>query len=68
MVTQEQAIAKAGFGVILMKGWAQVLLFLLLSPLLGLVLGWAIMTSVSWLTYRLERHRAEKRFRRLQLF
>jgi PiT family inorganic phosphate transporter len=62
------AIAKAGFGVILIKGWVPVLLFLVLSPLLGLVLGWAIMTSVSWLTYRLERHRAEKRFRRLQLF
>jgi inorganic phosphate transporter, PiT family len=62
------AIAKAGFGVILLKGWAPVLLFLVLSPLVGLVLGWAIMTSISWLTYRLERHRAERGFRYLQLF
>jgi PiT family inorganic phosphate transporter len=36
--------------------------------LLGLVLGWTIMTCVSWLTYRTERHRAEKWFRHLQLF
>lgn len=62
------AIAKAGFGVILPAGWTPVLLFLILSPLVGLVFGWAILTSVSWLTYRLERHRAERRFRHLQLF
>jgi PiT family inorganic phosphate transporter len=61
------AIAKAGFEVILLKGWAPVLLFLILSPLVGLVLGWAIMTSISWLTFRLERHRAENGFRHLQL-
>ena len=62
------AVAKAGFGVLLLKGWGPVLLFLVLSPLVGLVLGWIIMTSVSWLTYRMERHRAERWFRHLQLF
>ena len=42
--------------------------FLVLSPLVGMVLGWTIMTAVSWLSFRTERHQAERRFRHLQLF
>src|ERR1700753_4299027 len=61
------AIAKSGFGAILVSGWIPVITFLILSPLIGLVLGWAIMTGVSWLSFRVERHKAEKAFRRLQL-
>src|ERR1700742_5130145 len=52
------AIAKAGFGVILIKGWIPVITFLIISPIIGMILGWAIMTGVSWLTFRLERHKA----------
>src|ERR1700744_5628108 len=44
------AIAKAGFSSILIKGWIPVIVFLIISPLIGMVLGWAIMTGVSWLT------------------
>ena len=61
------AIAKGGFGVILLKGWVPVITFLILSPLIGMVLGWVIMTGVSWLSFRTERHAAEKTFRHLQL-
>ncbi len=42
---------KAGFSVILIKGWIPVIAFLILSPLIGLVLGYLIMVSVSWLTF-----------------
>jgi inorganic phosphate transporter, PiT family len=62
------AIARAGFGVILIKGWIPVLIFLVLSPFVGLVFGWGILTGICWLSYRFERHRAEKIFQRLQLF
>jgi PiT family inorganic phosphate transporter len=61
------AIAKAGFSVILVKGWIPVLVFLVISPVIGMVLGWAIMTAVSWLTRHTERYKAERRFRHLQL-
>jgi PiT family inorganic phosphate transporter len=61
------AIAKAGFKAILLKGWVPVLVFLVLSPIIGMVLGWGIMTGVSWLTRHAERYRAERRFRHLQL-
>lgn len=62
------AVAKAGFGAILLKGWMPVFAFLILSPLIGMVLGWTIMTVVGWLSFRTERHTAERRFRHLQLF
>src|ERR1700728_75592 len=39
------AIAKAGFSVILVEGWIPVLVFLVISPVIGMVLGWAIMTA-----------------------
>jgi PiT family inorganic phosphate transporter len=61
------AIAKAGFSVILVQGWIPVIVFLILSPLIGLILGWTIMTAVSWLSFRTERHKAEGIFRHLQL-
>lgn len=61
------AIAKAGFGSILVKGWIPVLTFLVISPLVGMILGWLIMTIVSWLSYRTNRYKAEGRFRHLQL-
>src|ERR1700730_13962646 len=61
------AIAKAGFSVILVKGWVPVIVFLILSPIAGMILGWMIMTTVSWLTRHIERYKAERRFRHLQL-
>jgi PiT family inorganic phosphate transporter len=61
------AIAKGGFNVILVKGWVPVLIFLVISPIIGMILGWVIMTVVSWLTRHTERYKAERRFRHLQL-
>ena len=61
------AIAKTGWSAILIKGWIPVLLFLVLSPIIGMILGWVFMTAISWLTRHTERHKAERRFRRLQL-
>jgi inorganic phosphate transporter, PiT family len=61
------AIAKAGFASILVKGWIPVLTFLVLSPVIGLILGYIIMIAVSWLSFSSERHRAERRFSHLQL-
>ena len=38
------AVAKAGFRAIIWSGWIKVVLFIFISPLLGLLLGWLFMT------------------------
>jgi inorganic phosphate transporter, PiT family len=61
------AVAKAGWSAILLKGWVPVLTFLVLSPIIGMALGWAFMTAIAWMTRFTDRHKAERRFRHLQL-
>lgn len=61
------AIAKGGFGVILIQGWIPVFAFLILSPLIGMILGYLIMVMVSWASFRTPRHKAEGIFAKLQL-
>jgi inorganic phosphate transporter, PiT family len=61
------AIAKAGFSSLLLKGWMPVVTFLVVSPIVGLILGYIFMLVASWLSHNTERHKAEKRFSHLQL-
>lgn len=61
------AIAKAGLGVIIVHGWAMVLLFIVLSPAIGFVLGLTNMVIVSWICRRASRYPTERFFRRMQL-
>lgn len=60
------AILKGGFGV-LESGWGRVILFLFVSPIVGMVLGAAFQVVVNWLFFRINRHRGVALFRRLQL-
>ncbi|HET6251124.1 MAG TPA: anion permease [Tepidisphaeraceae bacterium] len=62
------AIAKVGFGVIKPAGWTPLLLWIVLSPLIGFVLGGINMIVVSWLFQRSTPHKVDSLFRRLQLF
>src|SRR5438477_7279558 len=66
------AIVKNGFGVLLWqgwwKGWGGTLLFIVLSPCIGFVLGAINMIAVSWLFRRATPNRVDGLFRRLQLF
>lgn len=61
------AIAKAGWGVILLKGWTRVLLFIILSPAIGFILGGALMLAVYWIFRSWSPRRLDKYFRKLQL-
>ncbi|MFO0972458.1 MAG: inorganic phosphate transporter [Phycisphaerae bacterium] len=61
------AIAKAGLDVIIVSGWVPLLLFIVLSPLIGMLLGAAIMVLVMNLCKNFRRRVAERAFRRLQL-
>jgi inorganic phosphate transporter, PiT family len=62
------AIARAGIHVIKPYGWSLVLLGIVLSPLLGFILGALNMIAVSWIFRRRTPHRVDVLFRRLQLF
>lgn len=61
------AIMRAGWHAILIKGWIPVLAFLVLSPLIGMVIGYILMHIIAWSTFRMHRYKAGKMFRRLQL-
>src|SRR5215211_1215137 len=62
------AIAKSGFGVIIVgKAWGLLLLFIVLSPMIGFLLGGGIMVLMAWIFRRSTPSRVDKSFRRLQL-
>ncbi len=61
------AIARNGIHVIIWKGWIPILAFIVLSPLIGFLLGAMNMIAVAWLFRRSTPHKVDKLFRRLQL-
>ena len=61
------AIAKAGFGVLILKGWVPLLAFIVLSPLIGFTLGSLNMIAMAWIFRRQTPHKVDTLFRRLQL-
>jgi PiT family inorganic phosphate transporter len=61
------AVAKAGFSAIVAGGWTRTLLFIVLSPTIGALLGFGLMVSVSWLFRRWHPFKLDRLFRRLQL-
>jgi inorganic phosphate transporter, PiT family len=61
------AVARAGFGVIIPAGWTKTLIFIVVSPMIGLGAGLALMTAIYWLFRYTAPLRVDKWFRRLQL-
>jgi PiT family inorganic phosphate transporter len=61
------AIAKAGPKAILVAGWTKTLSFIVLAPLIGCLLGFLLMVSVTWIFRRWRPSRLDHLFRRLQL-
>jgi len=62
------AVTRAGWNAILLRGWTRTVLFIFLSPAIGLVLGAALMIAVFWLFRRWSPRRLDQYFRKLQLF
>ncbi|MGZ3184290.1 MAG: anion permease [Telluria sp.] len=62
------AVAKSGTGSLVAAGLGKTVLWIVLSPLLGYVLGSLIMLLVSWLFVRSTPRAVDTWFRRLQLF
>ncbi len=61
------AIMRSGFGVIIPSGWSKTVLFIFVSPLMGLILGFAFMVAVFWLLRNKAPQRVDAWFRKLQL-
>ncbi|HKV10803.1 MAG TPA: inorganic phosphate transporter [Thermoanaerobaculia bacterium] len=61
------AVAKSGFDALLLSGWTKTLLFIVLAPLIGMLLGFALMVLVNWLVRNMRPSKVDRRFRGLQL-
>jgi PiT family inorganic phosphate transporter len=61
------AVAKAGFSSIITSGWTKTIIFIFLSPLIGLTVGLLVMTAIHWVFRWTPPRRVDNWFRRLQL-
>ena len=61
------AIAKAGFASLIPGGWTKTLLFIVLAPVIGLLVGLFLMILVHWIFRRWRPDRVDRFFRRGQL-
>ncbi|HXU32811.1 MAG TPA: inorganic phosphate transporter [Thermoanaerobaculia bacterium] len=61
------AVAKAGFGALLLSGWTKTLLFIVLAPIIGAVVAFILSIAVTWIFRRYAPSRLDRLFRRLQL-
>jgi len=61
------AVAKGGVGTLIASGFAKTAAAIVLSPLLGVVLGVMLMITVSWICSNSTPQRVDRWFRRLQL-
>ena len=53
--------------VIIASGWTRTLIFIVLAPLMGFVLGFGMMVAVSWIFQRRSPRQVDSLFRKLQL-
>ncbi len=60
-------VAKSGSGALMASGIIKTVAFIFISPLLGMVLGSAMMVLVAWVFRRTRPIKVDKWFRRLQL-
>lgn len=61
------AIAKAGVGALIASGWIKPLVFIVVSPMLGMTLGLGLTVGLSWALRNQNPAPMDKLFRRLQL-
>jgi inorganic phosphate transporter, PiT family len=60
-------VAKAGFSAIVSGGWTKTIIFIFISPLIGLAGSLVIMTAILWIFRWTPPSRVDRWFRRLQL-
>lgn len=62
------AVAKGGMGVIIAAGWYKTLIFIVLAPLIGILLGFILRETANWVLYKQPMASINKWSRILQLF
>jgi PiT family inorganic phosphate transporter len=61
------AVAKVGFGVLIMDGWIKTFLFIALAPIIGMILGYILQVIVLWVVHARAYSKVDGTFRKLQL-
>jgi PiT family inorganic phosphate transporter len=61
------AVMRAGWHVIIAEGWYKTLIFIVVAPVVGLILGFAFMVAIFWLLRNKAPQRIDVWFRKLQL-
>jgi PiT family inorganic phosphate transporter len=62
------AVAHVGFRALILGGWTKPVLFIFLSPVIGMALAILITLLTSWIVRRQRPYKVDRWFRRLQLF
>jgi PiT family inorganic phosphate transporter len=61
------AVAHSGFQALILGGWMKPVLFIFLSPVVGMALAILLTTAASWIVRRQRPRKVDRVFRRLQL-
>ncbi len=61
------AIAKAGVGSIILDGWTKTMVFIVLAPLMGMIMGYFLQVIVLWVVRKTSYSKVNVVFRKLQL-
>jgi PiT family inorganic phosphate transporter len=61
------AVAHSGFQALILAGWMKPVLFIFLSPVVGMALAILLTTAASWIVRRQRPRKVDRVFRRLQL-
>jgi PiT family inorganic phosphate transporter len=61
------AVAKAGPAVVIASGWTKTLVFIVLAPVIGMILGFISMALTLWVVRGASPQRVDNGFRKLQL-
>jgi inorganic phosphate transporter, PiT family len=61
------AVAKAGIVALVPSGWTKPVMFIFLSPIIGMLIGMAVTVATSWIVRKQRPLQIDRWFRRLQL-
>jgi inorganic phosphate transporter, PiT family len=61
------AVMRAGFGCILYAGWIKTLIFIVVAPVMGMLMGFLLMVAVLWIFHKRSATNVNHAFRKLQL-
>src|SRR4030065_39670 len=61
------AVAKAGFGALIVSGYTKVMIFIFAAPLIGMVMAYIFSIITLWIVRNQQPRKVDKYFRKLQL-